>query len=84
MTGLNGFELRYSDQINNLSSARLLSGGDGVLNTGRFSNQGLWQSDVLHLTAQQAENGAQLLGVNQTDITLSGDFVNTRTGEVAR
>ncbi|MBT9429438.1 MULTISPECIES: hypothetical protein [Symbiopectobacterium] len=60
-----------------------MSGGDGVLNTGRFSNLGLWQSDKLHLTAQQAENRAQLLGVNKVDITLSGDFVNTGTGEVA-
>ncbi|MCW2483186.1 hypothetical protein, partial [Candidatus Symbiopectobacterium sp. NZEC135] len=83
LTGLSGFELRYSDQINNLSNARLLSGGDGVLSTGRFSNLGLWQSDVLHLTAQQAENWAQLLGVNQADISLSGDFVNNGTGEVA-
>ncbi|MCW2485262.1 hemagglutinin repeat-containing protein [Candidatus Symbiopectobacterium sp. NZEC127] len=83
LTGLSGFELSYSDQINNLSNARLLSGGDGVLSTGRFSNLGLWQSDVLHLTAQQAENRAQLLGVNQADISLSGDFVNNGTGEVA-
>ncbi|MFP9440291.1 hemagglutinin repeat-containing protein, partial [Pectobacterium brasiliense] len=74
LTGVGGFTLQLTDRVDNLATGRLLSGGTGELTTGVLNNQGLWQSDALHLTARDLEQQGNLLGVQRGTLQLSGDY----------
>ncbi|MEQ9879252.1 hemagglutinin repeat-containing protein [Pectobacterium aroidearum] len=74
LTGVGGFTLQLTDRVDNLAAGRLLSGGTGELTTGVLNNQGLWQSDELHLTARDLEQQGNLLGVQRATLQLSGDY----------
>ncbi|WP_254592624.1 hemagglutinin repeat-containing protein [Pectobacterium polaris] len=74
LTGVGGFTLDLTDRVDNLASGRLLSGGTGELTTGVLSNQGLWQSDDLRLTARDLEQQGNLLGVQRGTLQLSGTY----------
>ncbi|WP_277871571.1 hemagglutinin repeat-containing protein [Pectobacterium brasiliense] len=74
LTGIGGFTLKLTDRVDNLATGRLLSGGTGELTTGVLSNQGLWQSDALHLTARDLEQQGNLLGVQRGTLQLSGTY----------
>ncbi|MFJ5378905.1 hemagglutinin repeat-containing protein, partial [Pectobacterium sp. CHL-2024] len=74
LTGVGGFTLQLTDRVDNLATGRLLSGGTGELTTGVLRNQGLWQSDELHLTARDLEQQGNLLGVQRGTLQLSGSY----------
>ncbi|MFJ5390062.1 hemagglutinin repeat-containing protein [Pectobacterium sp. CHL-2024] len=74
LTGVGGFTLQLTDRVDNLATGRLLSGGTGELTTGVLNNQGLWQSDVLDLTARDLEQQGNLLGVQHATLQLSGSY----------
>ncbi|MFJ5501009.1 hemagglutinin repeat-containing protein, partial [Pectobacterium sp. CHL-2024] len=74
LTGVGGFTLQLTDRVDNLATGRLLSGGTGELTTGVLRNQGLWQSDALHLTARDLEQQGNLLGVQRAMLQLSGSY----------
>uniref|UniRef100_UPI002DD445F1 hemagglutinin repeat-containing protein n=1 Tax=Pectobacterium versatile TaxID=2488639 RepID=UPI002DD445F1 len=74
LTGVGGFTLQLTDRVDNLATGRLLSGGTGELTTGVLRNQGLWQSDALHLTARDLEQQGNLLGVQRGTLQLSGTY----------
>ncbi|WP_431889980.1 filamentous hemagglutinin N-terminal domain-containing protein [Pectobacterium colocasium] len=74
LTGVGGFTLNLTDRVDNLAAGRLLSGGTGELTTGVLRNQGLWQSDALHLTARDLEQQGNLLGVQRGTLQLSGSY----------
>ncbi|MCY9847283.1 hemagglutinin repeat-containing protein [Pectobacterium jejuense] len=74
LTGVGGFTLQLTDRVDNLATGRLLSGGTGELTTGVLSNQGLWQSDALRLTARDLEQQGNLLGVQRGTLQLSGTY----------
>ncbi|WP_318840425.1 hemagglutinin repeat-containing protein [Pectobacterium polaris] len=74
LTGVGGFTLQFTDRVDNLTTGRLLSGGTGELTTGVLSNQGLWQSDALRLTARDLEQQGNLLGVQRGTLQLSGTY----------
>ncbi|WKA60627.1 hemagglutinin repeat-containing protein [Pectobacterium aroidearum] len=74
LTGVGGFTLNLTDRVDNLTTGRLLSGGTGELTTGVLRNQGLWQSDALHLTARDLEQQGNLLGVQRGTLQLSGTY----------
>ncbi|MFP9440031.1 hemagglutinin repeat-containing protein [Pectobacterium brasiliense] len=74
LTGVGGFTLQLTDRVDNLATGRLLSGGTGELTTGVLRNQGLWQSDALHLTARDLEQQGNLLGVQRGTLQLSGSY----------
>ncbi|MFJ5400883.1 hemagglutinin repeat-containing protein, partial [Pectobacterium sp. CHL-2024] len=74
LTGVGGFTLQLTDRVDNLAAGRLLSGGTGELTTGVLNNQGLWQSDALHLTARDLEQQGNLLGVQRGTLQLSGTY----------
>ncbi|MDY4347556.1 hemagglutinin repeat-containing protein, partial [Pectobacterium brasiliense] len=74
LTGVGGFTLNLTDRVDNLATGRLLSGGTGELTTGVLNNQGLWQSDALHLTARDLEQQGNLLGVQRGTLQLSGSY----------
>ncbi|WP_276203196.1 hemagglutinin repeat-containing protein [Pectobacterium brasiliense] len=74
LTGVGGFTLNLTDRVDNLATGRLLSGGAGELTTGVLRNQGLWQSDELHLTARDLEQQGNLLGVQRGTLQLSGTY----------
>ncbi|MEI7142755.1 hemagglutinin repeat-containing protein [Pectobacterium brasiliense] len=74
LTGVGGFTLQLTDRVDNLATGRLLSGGTGELTTGVLRNQGLWQSDALHLTARDLEQQGNLLGVQRATLQLSGNY----------
>ncbi|RJL50290.1 hemagglutinin repeat-containing protein, partial [Pectobacterium carotovorum] len=74
LTGVGGFTLNLTDRVDNLATGRLLSGGVGELTTGVLSNQGLWQSDELQLTARDLEQQGNLLGVQRGTLQLSGSY----------
>ncbi|WP_275898960.1 hemagglutinin repeat-containing protein [Pectobacterium brasiliense] len=74
LTGVGGFTLQLTDRVDNLAAGRLLSGGTGELTTGVLRNQGLWQSDALHLTARDLEQQGNLLGVQRGTLQLSGTY----------
>ncbi|MFJ5501256.1 hemagglutinin repeat-containing protein [Pectobacterium sp. CHL-2024] len=74
LTGVGGFTLNLTDRVDNLATGRLLSGGTGELTTGVLRNQGLWQSDELHLTARDLEQQGNLLGVQRATLQLSGNY----------
>ncbi|WP_254592960.1 hemagglutinin repeat-containing protein [Pectobacterium polaris] len=74
LTGVGGFTLDLTDRVDNLATGRLLSGGTGELTTGVLSNQGLWQSDALRLTARDLEQQGNLLGVQRGTLQLSGAY----------
>ncbi|MEI7175143.1 hemagglutinin repeat-containing protein [Pectobacterium carotovorum] len=74
LTGVGGFTLNLTDRVDNLATGRLLSGGTGELTTGVLRNQGLWQSDALHLTARDLEQQGNLLGVQRGTLQLSGTY----------
>ncbi|GKW20524.1 hypothetical protein PEC302107_22530 [Pectobacterium araliae] len=74
LTGVGGFTLQLTDRVDNLATGRLLSGGVGVLTTGVLSNQGLWQSDDLRLTARDLDQQGNLLGVQRGTLQLTGAY----------
>ncbi|QRN32497.1 hemagglutinin repeat-containing protein [Pectobacterium brasiliense] len=74
LTGVGGFTLNLTDRVDNLATGRLLSGGTGELTTDVLNNQGLWQSDELHLTARDLEQQGNLLGVQRGTLQLSGTY----------
>ncbi|MEI7073104.1 hemagglutinin repeat-containing protein, partial [Pectobacterium versatile] len=74
LTGVGGFTLQLTDRVDNLATGRLLSGGVGQLTTGVLSNQGLWQSDDLHLTARDLDQQGNLLGVQRGTLQLTGAY----------
>ncbi|MFJ5415777.1 hemagglutinin repeat-containing protein [Pectobacterium carotovorum] len=74
LTGVGGFTLQFTDRVDNLATGRLLSGGVGELTTGVLSNQGLWQSDDLRLTARDLDQQGNLLGVQRGTLQLSGTY----------
>ncbi|WP_275899911.1 hemagglutinin repeat-containing protein [Pectobacterium brasiliense] len=74
LTGVGGFTLQLTDRVDNLATGRLLSGGTGELTTGVLNNQGLWQSDALHLTARDLEQQGNLLGVQHGTLQLTGSY----------
>ncbi|PPE62299.1 hemolysin BL-binding protein [Pectobacterium brasiliense] len=74
LTGVGGFTLQLTDRVDNLATGRLLSGGTGEVTTGVLRNQGLWQSDALHLTARDLEQQGNLLGVQRGTLQLSGNY----------
>ncbi|MDY4366166.1 hemagglutinin repeat-containing protein [Pectobacterium brasiliense] len=74
LTGVGGFTLNLTDRVDNLATGRLLSGGTGELTTDVLNNQGLWQSDALHLTARDLEQQGNLLGVQRGTLQLSGSY----------
>ncbi|MFE8149890.1 hemagglutinin repeat-containing protein [Brenneria goodwinii] len=74
VTGIGGFDLQFTDFLLNQSTGRLLNGGVGAVNTDKFINQGLWQSDDLQLIAGELDNQGQMLGVKQATLRLSGDY----------
>ncbi|MBA0186916.1 hemagglutinin repeat-containing protein [Pectobacterium odoriferum] len=74
LTGVGGFTLLLTDRVDNLATGRLLSGGVGQLTTGVLSNQGLWQSDDLHLTARDLDQQGHLLGVQRGTLQLTGAY----------
>ncbi|WP_379058775.1 hypothetical protein V6M93_21470 [Pectobacterium brasiliense] len=74
LTGVGGFTLQLTDRVDNLAAGRLLSGGTGELTTDVLNNQGLWQSDALHLTARDLEQQGNLLGVQRATLQLSGTY----------
>ncbi|MEI7386803.1 hemolysin BL-binding protein, partial [Pectobacterium versatile] len=74
LTGVGGFTLQLTDRVDNLATGRLLSGGVGELTTGVLSNQGLWQSDELRLTARDLDQQGNLLGVQRGTLQLSGTY----------
>ncbi|WP_276203170.1 hemagglutinin repeat-containing protein [Pectobacterium brasiliense] len=74
LTGVGGFTLQLTDRVDNLATGRLLSGGTGELTTDVLNNQGLWQSDELHLTARDLEQQGNLLGVQHGTLQLSGTY----------
>ncbi|WP_275669478.1 hemagglutinin repeat-containing protein [Pectobacterium versatile] len=74
LTGVGGFTLQLTDRVDNLATGRLLSGGVGQLTTGVLSNQGLWQSDDLHLTARDLDQQGHLLGVQRGTLQLTGAY----------
>uniref|UniRef100_UPI002DD437BF hemagglutinin repeat-containing protein n=1 Tax=Pectobacterium versatile TaxID=2488639 RepID=UPI002DD437BF len=74
LTGVGGFTLQLTDRVDNLATGRLLSGGVGELTTGVLSNQGLWQSDDLRLTARDLEQQGNLLGVQRGTLQLTGAY----------
>ncbi|WP_269778402.1 hemagglutinin repeat-containing protein [Pectobacterium brasiliense] len=74
LTGVGGFTLQLTDRVDNLATGRLLSGGTGELTTDVLNNQGLWQSDELHLTARDLEQQGNLLGVQHGTLQLSGSY----------
>ncbi|MEI7088082.1 hemagglutinin repeat-containing protein, partial [Pectobacterium versatile] len=74
LTGVGGFTLQLTDRVDNLATGRLLSGGVGQLTTGVLSNQGLWQSDDLRLTARDLEQQGHLLGVQRGTLQLTGAY----------
>ncbi|POY56417.1 hemolysin BL-binding protein [Pectobacterium versatile] len=74
LTGVGGFTLRLTDRVDNLATGRLLSGGVGELTTGVLSNQGLWQSDDLRLTARDLDQQGNLLGVQRGTLQLTGAY----------
>ncbi|PPE64673.1 hemagglutinin repeat-containing protein [Pectobacterium brasiliense] len=74
LTGVGGFTLNLTDRVDNLTTGRLLSGGTGELTTGVLRNQGLWQSDALHLTARDLEQQGNLLGVQHGTLQLTGSY----------
>ncbi|GKW01858.1 hypothetical protein PEC301877_06730 [Pectobacterium carotovorum subsp. carotovorum] len=74
LTGVGGFTLNFTDRVDNLATGRLLSGGVGELTTGALSNQGLWQSDELRLTARDLDQQGNLLGVQRGTLQLSGTY----------
>ncbi|WP_275899387.1 hemagglutinin repeat-containing protein [Pectobacterium polaris] len=74
LTGVGGFTLNLTDRVDNLATGRLLSGGTGELTTGVLSNQGLWQSNALRLTARDLEQQGNLLGVQRGTLQLSGAY----------
>ncbi|MBN7766443.1 hemagglutinin repeat-containing protein, partial [Pectobacterium brasiliense] len=74
LTGVGGFTLQLTDRVDNLTTGRLLSGGTAELTTGVLRNQGLWQSDALHLTARDLEQQGNLLGVQRGTLQLSGTY----------
>ena len=74
LTGVGGFTLNLTDRVDNLATGRLLSGGVGELTTGVLSNQGLWQSDELRLTARDLDQQGHLLGVQRGTLQLTGAY----------
>ncbi|WP_273543753.1 hemagglutinin repeat-containing protein [Pectobacterium carotovorum] len=74
LTGVGGFTLQLTDRVDNLATGRLLSGGVGELTTGVLSNQGLWQSDELRLTARDLDQQGHLLGVQRGTLQLTGAY----------
>ncbi|WP_289781086.1 hemagglutinin repeat-containing protein [Pectobacterium versatile] len=74
LTGVGGFTLNLTDRVDNLATGRLLSGGVGELTTGVLSNQGLWQSDELRLTARDLDQQGNLLGVQRGTLKLTGAY----------
>ncbi|WP_326489999.1 hemagglutinin repeat-containing protein, partial [Pectobacterium versatile] len=74
LTGVGGFTLNLTDRVDNLATGRLLSGGVGELTTGVLSNQGLWQSDDLRLTARDLDQQGHLLGVQRGTLQLTGAY----------
>ncbi|WP_276203382.1 hemagglutinin repeat-containing protein [Pectobacterium brasiliense] len=74
LTGVGGFTLQLTNRVDNLATGRLMSGGTGELTTGVLRNQGLWQSDALHLTARDLEQQGNLLGVQRGTLQLSGTY----------
>ncbi|MBL0910498.1 hemolysin BL-binding protein, partial [Pectobacterium carotovorum] len=74
LTGVGGFTLNLTDRVDNLATGRLLSGGVGQLTTGVLSNQGLWQSDELRLTARDLDQQGHLLGVQRGTLQLTGAY----------
>ncbi|MEI7369014.1 hemagglutinin repeat-containing protein [Pectobacterium sp. 1950-15] len=74
LTGVGGFTLNLTDRVDNLATGRLLSGGTGELTTGVLNNQGLWQSDALHLTARDLDQQGNLLGVQRGTLQLTGSY----------
>ncbi|WP_426596419.1 hemagglutinin repeat-containing protein [Pectobacterium brasiliense] len=74
LTGVGDFTLQLTDRVDNLATGRLLSGGTGELTTGVLNNQGLWQSDALHLTARDLEQQGNLLGVQHGTLQLTGSY----------
>ncbi|WP_434998799.1 hemagglutinin repeat-containing protein [Pectobacterium brasiliense] len=82
LTGVGGFTLQLTDRVDNLATGRLLSGGTGELTTGVLRNQGLWQSDALHLTARDLEQQGNLLGVQRGTLQLSGSHQGTQGSQL--
>ncbi|WP_318012715.1 hemagglutinin repeat-containing protein, partial [Pectobacterium versatile] len=74
LTGVGGFTLQLTNRVDNLATGRLLSGGVGELTTGVLSNQGLWQSDELRLTARDLDQQGNLLGVQRGTLQLTGAY----------
>lgn len=74
LTGVGGFTLNLTDRVDNLATGRLLSGGVGELTTGVLSNQGLWQSNDLRLTARDLDQQGHLLGVQRGTLQLTGAY----------
>nr|WP_282578155.1 hemagglutinin repeat-containing protein [Pectobacterium versatile] len=74
LTGVGGFTLNLTGRVDNLATGRLLSGGVGELTTGVLSNQGLWQSDELRLTARDLDQQGNLLGVQRGTLQLTGAY----------
>ncbi|RRO17417.1 hemagglutinin repeat-containing protein, partial [Pectobacterium aquaticum] len=74
LTGVGGFTLQLTNRVDNLATGRLLSGGVGELTTGVLSNQGLWQSDDLLLTARDLDQQGHLLGVQHGTLQLTGAY----------
>ncbi|WP_228287711.1 hemagglutinin repeat-containing protein, partial [Pectobacterium carotovorum] len=74
LTGVSGFTLNLTDRVDNLATGRLLSGSVGELTTGVLSNQGLWQSDDLRLTARDLDQQGNLLGVQRGTLQLIGTY----------
>ncbi|MDY4326201.1 hemagglutinin repeat-containing protein, partial [Pectobacterium brasiliense] len=82
LTGVGGFTLNLTDRVDNLATGRLLSGGTGELTTGVLRNQGLWQSDELHLTARDLEQQGNLLGVQRGTLQLTGAYQSAQGSQL--
>ncbi|WP_276207155.1 hemagglutinin repeat-containing protein [Pectobacterium brasiliense] len=82
LTGVGGFTLNLTDRVDNLATGRLLSGGVGELTTGVLRNQGLWQSDALHLTARDLEQQGNLLGVQHGTLQLTGAYQSAQGSQL--
>ncbi|MDG0807950.1 hypothetical protein PO856_002660, partial [Pectobacterium brasiliense] len=82
LTGVGGFTLQLTDRVDNLATGRLMSGGTGELTTGVLRNQGLWQSDALHLTARDLEQQGNLLGVQRGTLQLSGSYQGAQDSQL--
>ncbi len=82
LTGVGGFTLQLTDRVDNLATGRLLSGGVGELTTGVLSNQGLWQSDELRLTARDLDQQGHLLGVQRGTLQLTGAYQGTQGSQL--